>query len=461
MVPDTHIEHAQDDDSFEENKSRHSTTTAKIDLIDSSPRAPSPRNSTSSSNGRDGDDDTPCSRGDSDVDVESPWDGYDAPRQDPPKRIRRVGRDQNKWVCSEHGPICRSGICAACARIERDMRWKEEREEREERIRIWKAQTEKATLKRARGKAADAEGGEASPGNQPPNFMNGSRGRGNRGRGNSSSRSDDDSSGTDGSNSRPRGACLTDGKYLTLTRHLPPGERERAASPDTPPTPTSPLLDKDEDAPPASSCPHHASSATDSEGNKGGGRVVERKGRNDSRSVANARPTRPTTTKNNNNSRGTGASSSSVAAAAQPQSAHDTSIAAANGYFIPLQVAFAQGGFPTYEDTQWADPITTAQSSAAAAAAAAAAAKAASKAERQANANANGQTEYAGRRPRGRTRNRSEGPAAAPDAAAATTAQAPAPSGEFLWEAPQATVEEAVLPPSGAEEPWGDPNEVW
>ena len=84
--------------------------------------------------------------------MENPWDGYDALRQDPPKRIRGAGRDQDKWICPEHGPICRSGICAACTRIERDMRWKEEKEDREERIRKWKAQTEKATLKRARGK---------------------------------------------------------------------------------------------------------------------------------------------------------------------------------------------------------------------------------------------------------------------------------------------------------------------
>jgi len=71
------------------------------------------------------------SRVDGEAAVEdNPWNGYAAPRQDPPTRVRRIGEE--RWFCPQHGPMCNPGICKARAHVERDERWKKEREEREE-----------------------------------------------------------------------------------------------------------------------------------------------------------------------------------------------------------------------------------------------------------------------------------------------------------------------------------------
>lgn len=67
--------------------------------------------------------------------VDNPWNGYAAPRQDPPTRVRRIGEE--RWFCPQHGPMCNPGICKARAHVERDERWKKEREEREEARRRW------------------------------------------------------------------------------------------------------------------------------------------------------------------------------------------------------------------------------------------------------------------------------------------------------------------------------------
>jgi hypothetical protein len=91
------------------------------------------------------------------------WQGYNAPRQEPQTRIRRVkkaGEEKEKedWFCLEHGPMCNPGICKARAERERkvrreidEKRWAEERAKRN-------ALKEKRARKREQKEAAEAAG---------------------------------------------------------------------------------------------------------------------------------------------------------------------------------------------------------------------------------------------------------------------------------------------------------------
>lgn len=107
------------------------------------------------------------SRVDGEAAVEdNPWDGYDAPRQDPPTREKRKGED--RWFCPQHGPLCTPGICEARAQVERDERWQKEREEREEKKRRWKE-------RRGRRPRRRPDGREAPRGDQPAHLANGPR----------------------------------------------------------------------------------------------------------------------------------------------------------------------------------------------------------------------------------------------------------------------------------------------
>jgi hypothetical protein len=228
-------------------------------------------------------------------------------------------------------------------------------------------------------------------------------------------------------------------KYLTLTGRYPPtGKREGTRSPDTPPSPIDPLLGKNDDR---RSTANNACRAS---------------------SVANARPARTNPNPNNtkkNVSYGTGATSS-----AQPQSAYARNTRRAarvpTSVPIPLETTLAQGGFPSYENEPWADPIAASQSSAVAA-------KTAAKTERLARA----QNERAGRTRRrsrepergGNSRGEKATTAAEPIApAAATAATARAPP-DYTSHRPrvQPAVEEAQPPPGGPGELWGDSSEPW
>lgn len=97
---------------------------------------------------------------------DNPWDEYDAPRQDPPTRVKRKGEDI--WFCPQHGPLCTPGICKARARVERDERWQKEREEREENKRRWKE-------RRGRRLRRRPDGREVPRGDQPAHLANGPR----------------------------------------------------------------------------------------------------------------------------------------------------------------------------------------------------------------------------------------------------------------------------------------------
>ncbi|KAF8504914.1 hypothetical protein F5888DRAFT_1659848 [Russula emetica] len=114
------------------------------------------------------------SRADGEAAVEDdPWDGYNAPRPDPPTKVKK--RRGEEWICPKHGPMCIPGICTVRAGVDRDERWQKEREERAENKRKWKERKEKKERKREM-ELARAEGGELPHRDQPPPLVNGPRG---------------------------------------------------------------------------------------------------------------------------------------------------------------------------------------------------------------------------------------------------------------------------------------------
>lgn len=119
-------------------------------------------------------------------DVENPWEGYDAPRWEPPTKVNIKGGE--KWICPEHGPTCNPGICKARAYVEYMRRKEKERDERFEAATTRKEKWRKEKEKKAR-KIAQAEGREFS--HDPPPHFAGHRYRGAAGSG---SDSDSDSS---------------------------------------------------------------------------------------------------------------------------------------------------------------------------------------------------------------------------------------------------------------------------
>jgi hypothetical protein len=62
------------------------------------------------------------------VDPAAPWAEYDAPRLEPPTKVKKKGQ----WTCPQHGPLCNPGICKERARFEYDERMRTKREEWEE-----------------------------------------------------------------------------------------------------------------------------------------------------------------------------------------------------------------------------------------------------------------------------------------------------------------------------------------
>jgi hypothetical protein len=106
--------------------------------------------------------------GDEDEDgPENPWDGYGAPRWEPPTRVNIKGGE--RWICPEHGPTCNPGICKERARVEAERRRDKEHEERLEAKRKREEKWKKTAEKKERKKAQD-EGREVSHG-LPPHFV--------------------------------------------------------------------------------------------------------------------------------------------------------------------------------------------------------------------------------------------------------------------------------------------------
>ncbi|KAH8995909.1 hypothetical protein EDB92DRAFT_105687 [Lactarius akahatsu] len=83
------------------------------------------------------------------------WEGYDAPRLEPPTKVQKKG----EWTCPQHGSLCSPGICKERARVERDRRVRDEREKWEEERTQREMRRAKEELKRERKKAkATGEG---------------------------------------------------------------------------------------------------------------------------------------------------------------------------------------------------------------------------------------------------------------------------------------------------------------
>jgi hypothetical protein len=127
------------------------------------------------------------------VDPENPWDGHDAPRQEPPIKVNIINGVE-VWICPKHGATCSPGICAERGSFEAMRRRAKEYEERQEAKNKRLENRKKREERRAR-KLAQEEGRE-DPYDLPPHFAS-HRFRGARG---STSESED-------SNSQLSGAC--------------------------------------------------------------------------------------------------------------------------------------------------------------------------------------------------------------------------------------------------------------
>jgi hypothetical protein len=250
---------------------------------------------------------------------------------------------------------------------------------------------------------------------------------------NDNSSGDFDNNGAEDSSSYSQGVYFTNGKqvtYLTSTRCLPTGECEGTTSPDTP---LSPPLD-------------------------------EERGRGRDRG-ANA-PTAARTTKNNDTvSRCKGA----VSSVHPPnQSANDTPSTVRVCKPIPHETILAQGGFPSFEDEEWADPIAAFQNKFVAEKAAKAAAKAEKKKQKEMERASEGRESRGRRRKRGSGGENSAAVESATDSdtsatgATGTTSAASGASGGASWRRPpvQLTVEAAERPQDKPER-WADPDVEW
>ncbi|KAH9976393.1 hypothetical protein BGW80DRAFT_1293418, partial [Lactifluus volemus] len=110
---------------YEEDSPKESIAVAMDDLFDDSPSR-----STIISCGAH--DDMPSSQTQTEPEIyENLWDGHDTPREDP-KRVRIVGKEEERWDCPEHGgSMCSPGICETRALVVRERRREKEAEERE------------------------------------------------------------------------------------------------------------------------------------------------------------------------------------------------------------------------------------------------------------------------------------------------------------------------------------------
>ncbi|KAH8981766.1 hypothetical protein EDB86DRAFT_417073 [Lactarius hatsudake] len=88
------------------------------------------------------------------------WEGYDAPRLEPPTKVQKKG----EWTCPQHGSLCSPGICKERARVERDRRMRDEREKWEEERTLREVRRAEEQLKRERKRAkATGEGVDELP----------------------------------------------------------------------------------------------------------------------------------------------------------------------------------------------------------------------------------------------------------------------------------------------------------
>jgi hypothetical protein len=99
-----------------------------------------------------------------------PWNGYDAPKWEPPTKINIKGGE--KWQCPDHGPLCNPGICKARAGVELERRRQKEHEERQEAKRRREEKWDRERKKKENREARAA--GRELPHDLPPHLAGGS-----------------------------------------------------------------------------------------------------------------------------------------------------------------------------------------------------------------------------------------------------------------------------------------------
>lgn len=163
--PEDGIDPDQDHEYDDEDMPRPSRADAMKDLFDTTPKAASVGDNTDtdlhdaehyvawtypeavSATARD-------RSGEAAVNTVNHWDGYGAPRLEPPIKINI--KDGEKWICPEHGAECGPGICRVRGRFESDRRRQKEHEERQEAKRLRMEKAEKRRLKaESRGLSGD------------------------------------------------------------------------------------------------------------------------------------------------------------------------------------------------------------------------------------------------------------------------------------------------------------------
>lgn len=101
------------------------------------------------------------------VNTGNPWDGYEVPRKEPSTKV--IIKGGKEWICPDHGPTCKPGICEAWAHVEY-MRRKEKKYEMLQEAK-WKRQEKwRREEERRERRRAQAEGREVSPHDPPPHF---------------------------------------------------------------------------------------------------------------------------------------------------------------------------------------------------------------------------------------------------------------------------------------------------
>lgn len=165
LIPESPVDPQRDYEYYEEDTPRRTTAAAMTDLFDSAPSATLIRNNARLHDVEEDED----SDEDSNEDVHSPWNGYDAPRWEPPTKINIKIEDGEVWECPQHGPLCNPGICEERAKVERDRRKQKERDDRAEAKRIRLEKWEKKKLKKEQ-ELAELEGREV-PIELPPHLV--------------------------------------------------------------------------------------------------------------------------------------------------------------------------------------------------------------------------------------------------------------------------------------------------
>ncbi|KAF8484033.1 hypothetical protein DFH94DRAFT_337772 [Russula ochroleuca] len=154
---------------------------------------------------------------------DNPWDGYTVSRLEPPTKINIKGGE--KWICSEHGPLCNPGICQTRRALERDRQRQQERDDR------LKAKEERMERGRKNAEKKERKGLDSSH-EMPPHLA--FRGAGGWGAGSGSGTSTSSGSGSEGEGDNPRnsGSPTGSGSRSPAPSPAPSAPPESVVGPD-------------------------------------------------------------------------------------------------------------------------------------------------------------------------------------------------------------------------------------